>query len=90
MILQRLEGHIIVGGIVSSEPSQLQTISICTWHEYNTYLFRNPILVQDISDDRSNVRSSVVPFQRCKGKLVFLQCPLIRLVNRTADIVGSN
>jgi hypothetical protein len=56
----------------------------------NTYLLRNPILVQDISDDRSDIRSGVVPLQQCEGKLVFFESPLIWLVNRTVDIVGGN
>ena len=37
MTLQLFEGHIIVGRIVSSKPSQLQVVSVYTYHKYNTH-----------------------------------------------------
>ena len=56
----------------------------------NTYLLRNPILIQDVSDDQGNIRSGMMPLQQCEGKLVFFKSPLIWLINRTVDIVGGN
>ncbi len=90
VILQRFEGRVVVGCVVGSEPSRLQAINICTWHEYNTYFCRNSVVVQYTRNDRSNVCSGVVPLQQCESKLVFPQHPLIWLVNRAVDIVGGN
>jgi hypothetical protein len=56
----------------------------------NTYLLRNPILVQDISNNQGDICSGVMPLQQCKGKLVFFKSPLIWLANWTVDIVGGN
>ena len=90
VILQRFEGCIVVGSIVGGEPSRLQEVSICTGHEYNTYLLRNSVLVQDTCDNQCNVRSTMVPLQWRESKLVFPEHPLIRLTNSAVDIVGSD
>ena len=90
VILQCFEGCIIIGSIVGGEPSRLPEVSICTGHEYNTYLLRNSVLVQDTCNNRCNVHSTMVPLQWHKSKLIFPEHPLIRLANSTVDIVGSD
>ncbi len=73
-----------------NHPNYKQLASVQGMNRKNTYLSRNPILVQDISDDQSDIRSGVVPLQQRERKLVFFESLLIWLVNWTVDIVGSN
>jgi hypothetical protein len=90
VILQRLERCIVIGSIIRGEPSSLQEVSICTGDEYNTYLLRDSVLVQDTCNNRSDVCTTMVPLQWRESELVFPERPLIRLAISAVDIVGCD
>jgi hypothetical protein len=87
VVLQLSKSCIVVTCIVGSKPPHLEIVSSCTWHEYNTHLFTNPVPLQYTSKDQSNVCSSVVALKQSKGELGFLEHPLLWPVLGAVDIM---
>ena len=87
VVLQLSESCIVVTCIVGCKPPHLEIVNSCTWHEYSTHLFTNPIPLQYTSKNRSDVCSSVVALKRSEGELGFLEHPLLWPVLGAVDIM---